>query len=283
MMHSRFIHWNYLFIRAILVNVFALILALSGAFEKQFRIGSVIAKTNRSTTVHLASYDQSIDRIFCDPFGYVGRSKYRSRLVRDIYGNIIENTDYDVNNPDLADPTSCFGVPWNQLWHAGEDLYDSTGASTQDVWVKADADGFVLYAPLDIWYPGLVVIIEHSLPSGNPSNYVYSVYSHLQVESLQVYYGQRVTRGQLIGQVLYQEDVPGIDDSHLHFEIRTFLDGRNIYPPTTTCNYPDNVPGVGYTYPQHPDDFPNSTQYYIHPSVFISNHQYRATLPHVAK
>lgn len=286
MKYLRHTHWNNILIRAIFINFLAMFVALSGFTDNFPGISSGIAKSlNKITISPHTRFNSilSIDRLFCDPFGYIGQSIYKPRLVRDIYGNIVENTDYDVNNPDLSNPSSCFGIPMNQLWHAGEDLYDSTGASTQNALVKAVADGYVLFAPTSFNYPGLVVIVEHSLPSGDPSSYVYSVYSHLVEGSVPVYYGQRVNRGQLIGQVLYQEDAPGVDDSHLHFELRTFLDGSNIYSTSTTCNLYGNKPGRGYTYPQHPDVFPNTTQHYIHPSVFILNHQYRLNFPHVAK
>ena len=77
--------------------------------------------------------------------------------------------------------------------------------------------------------------------------------------------GQIITRGQPIGTVLYQ---PG--DSHLHFEMRWFLDGSRIYPSSTTCN--GIVYGRGYTYLTHPDDFPAPDHGYVDPDAFIQAH-----------
>lgn len=57
----------------------------------------------------------------------------------------------------------------------------------------------------------------------------------------------------------------GQDDSHLHFEIRTFEDGGNIFPNFPTCNT-NYVPGVGYTYPELPDTFG-----YLDPIQFLDD------------
>jgi hypothetical protein len=94
--------------------------------------------------------------------------------------------------------------------------------------------------------------------------------------------GQTVQRGQQIATVLYQSytgRTPGQHpkwDSHLHFEMRYFLDGTAIYTPGTNAygyNYPGCTyayPGRGYTYLIHPDDYPYPGAGYIGPTAFIS-------------
>jgi hypothetical protein len=89
------------------------------------------------------------------------------------------------------------------------------------------------------------------------------MYAHLG--SVSVTQGQIVVRGQPIGTVLYQAG-----DSHLHFEMRWFLDGTWIYPSSTACN--GIVYGRGYTYLIHPDDFPAIDHGYVDPDAFIQAH-----------
>jgi len=126
----------------------------------------------------------SIDVVFYDPFGYLGVSQYQPRITYDNYGNLIENTDYGVKNPDLGTGITCFDQPFDQLRHAGEDLYyKDRNISTAGSAVTAVAPGFVLYSPTDIWYPGSVIIIQHSTSYG----YVYSVYAHIDSSTVQVY------------------------------------------------------------------------------------------------
>ena len=71
----------------------------------------------------------------------------------------------------------------NQLYHAGEDEYDSritpNSGTTAGTNVKAVADGIVRFAQ-NVNYPGSVVIIEH----GNDIPRIYSVYSHLNPNSV---------------------------------------------------------------------------------------------------
>lgn len=179
----------------------------------------------------------------------------------------LENTDYQIRNLDLIhngaiigdDHINCFGVGFHRQWHAGVDLYRK-GESTAGAIVRAIGDGTVYYAQ-DLDYPGAVVIIEHTLPQGGQ---VYSVYAHLSPTSLQVSTGDMVETGQLLGTVIlnghtgrFPELHPNGDDSHLHFEIRTFGDGSSIFPGSSDCNFPPStfVPGIGYTYPILPDGF----------------------------
>ena len=71
-----------------------------------------------------------------------------------------------MQNPDLKG-TTCFGIAWEKLWHAGQDLYRIDGKSTAGATVTAIADGKVVYANPDINYPGLVVILEHKRRRGD--------------------------------------------------------------------------------------------------------------------
>jgi len=179
----------------------------------------------------------------------------------------LENTDYQIRNLDLVnkgatigdDHINCIGVGLHRQWHAGVDFYRK-GESTEGAIVQAIGDGTVYYAQ-DLNYPGAVVIIEHTLPQGGQ---VYSVYAHLDPTSLQVSTGSTVETGQQLGLVVFNEHSgrfpelhPDGDDSHLHFEIRTFGDGSSIFPGPSDCNFPPNtfVPGIGYTYPTLPDSF----------------------------
>jgi murein DD-endopeptidase MepM/ murein hydrolase activator NlpD len=223
-----------------------------------------------------AVYGQSDDALpvadrFSPPLGFRDGKAYAPRIAYS-GDRLIENTDYGVTNPDLVG-TTCFGRPWETLYHAGEDLYREDGESTAGAEVTAVADGRVVYANPFINYPGLVVILEHRLPAGDQ---VYSVYIHLDDTTIDVTDGDVVERGQRLGTVLYSryagrfpEQHPDGDDSHLHFEIRYFYDASTIYVDYPACN--GRVPGRGYTYPTHPDDFPLAGAGYTDPSSFVEN------------
>ena len=99
-----------------------------------------------------------------------------------------------MQNPDLKG-TTCFGVAWEKLWHAGRDLYRKDGKSTAGAEVTAIADGEVAYANPNLNYPGLVVILEHSVDGAK----LYSVYAHLDDNSLEVVKGDAVKHGQTLG------------------------------------------------------------------------------------
>lgn len=185
-------------------------------------------------------------------------------LVNGLHTTTLENTDYDVKNLDLVHSRSthltCFDVGWHRLYHAGVDLYLS-GGGTENALVKSVANGTVVY--FDSTPNEQSLIIEHTAYG------VYSVYWHLKNVTVSV--GNNVQKGQAIGQVTHHEYTgrfPQIhpfntDDSHLHFEIRNFYDGGNKFPNYPNCNtgYP---PGVGYTYPDSPDNYG-----YIDPIQFL--------------
>ncbi len=226
------------------------------------------------------------DLVFSDPFGsLIPHSTYRPRITQDSSWREIENTSFGIRNPDMAGIT-CFGVDWSKIYHAGEDLYAGpvgSSASTQNAEVRSVADGVVVFAPTSFNYPGFVVIIEHVLNSGDK---VYSVYTHLK-GPLNVKNGQHVKRGDILGRVMYlpysgkySSYHPSGDDSHLHFEIRQFYSGSTIYPyPYSSCNNSANIPGVGYTYPADPGNFPKADQHYLNPAGFIVSHQGHVYLP----
>lgn len=210
--------------------------------------------------------------IFSPPLGYADGVEYGPRMTYNNEDVLIENTDYGIQNPDLAGGT-CFGVPFNQILHAGEDWYREDGGSTEDAEVTAVANGEVVFDDPGLWYPGRVIILEHMLPSGQ---LVYSVYSHIENVPAEITNGQIVSRGQYLGTVMYQayqglypEYHPSGDDSHLHFEIRYFYDASNIYTNYPACN--GIIPGRGYTYPEHPDDFPAPGAGYTDPATFVQN------------
>jgi murein DD-endopeptidase MepM/ murein hydrolase activator NlpD len=194
--------------------------------------------------------------------------EFAPRVTR-IDGRLIEDTGYDAQNPDLKG-TTCFGVGWEKLWHAGQDLYRADGKSSAGAEVIAVADGVVAYANPDLNYPGLVVIVEHEVEGET----LYSVYAHLDDNSLAVSKGQRVRRGDALGAVLkmaytgrFPEHHPSGDDSHLHFELRRFLNARDIYEDAPDCN--GLVAGRGYTYPERPGDFPSKGAGYVDPEEWV--------------
>jgi len=211
-----------------------------------------------------------VAEVFSPPLGYRDGLSYAPRITY-VNGELIQNTDYGIMNPELVG-TTCFGIAWHNVYHAGEDLYREDTESTVGAEVTAVADGRVVYANPFTNYPGLVVIIEHRLPTEEK---IYSVYSHLDDNSLAVTAGAVVTRGQRLGTVLYmrytgrypEHNPSGEDDSHLHFEMRYFYDARNIYTSYPACN--GSTLGRGYTYPEHPDHFPIPDAGYTDPSTFI--------------
>jgi len=187
-------------------------------------------------------------------------------LVNGLHSTTLENTDYDVKNLDLVHSRSthltCFDVGWHRLYHAGVDLY-LPGGGTEGSPVKSVANGTVVYfdpAPN-----------EQSLIIKHPVYGVWSVYWHLKNVTVSV--GNSVQKGQVIGQVTHHDYTgrfPQVhpfntDDSHLHFEIRTFENGGNMFPNYSKCNT-GYLPGVGYTYPDSPDNYG-----YLDPIQFLTD------------
>ena len=279
---GRLIQIRFSLFKVMLVGLaFAILIILPGA------VGLTTFDQTASAAPADARYN---DLVVWDPFGKIyPHTAFAPRITRDSSGKIIEDTSYGVRNPDMSGGT-CFGVDWSKIYHAGEDLYAgpaNSSKSTQNAEVRAIADGVVKFAPSSFNYPGFVIIIEHTLRSGTK---FYSVYAHLK-GPLMVKVGQTVGRGQLIGKVMYlpyDGNYPAYhsngDDSHLHFEIRQFSSGAAIYPsPYSYCNNSADIPGVGYTYPNSPDQFPNASTHYLNPYTFISSHQIRTYMPNVKK
>ena len=100
-------------------------------------------------------------------------------------------------------------------WHGGIDIV-RPGGSTGCTVVASEA-GTVTFAG---WYGsgGNTVIIKHS---GGLS----TMYCHMRNGSLRVYSGQKVVRGQAIGQIGATGYVTG---AHLHYEVK--VNGRNVNP-----------------------------------------------------
>lgn len=195
-------------------------------------------------------------------------------------GRIVADTrmewlGYGIRNLDQWG-VKCYGVDWSRMIHTGEDWYRLDGALTAGAPVYAVANGVVVKHNPGISYPGNVVMIRHRLPDGRD---IYSMYGH--VNNVRVVEGQTVTIGQQIATVIFQNytgrtpnEHPGYD-AHMHFEMRWFLDGTNIYVPGTNAynyNYPSCTyayPGRGYTYIIHPDQYPYPDRGWVEPSDFI--------------
>jgi murein DD-endopeptidase MepM/ murein hydrolase activator NlpD len=197
--------------------------------------------------------------------------------VQGVTGPLAVDTSYGAQNPAQGTRANCFynedgeTVPFSQLYHAGVDLFALDGAG-QIAWgqathapVHAVADGVVV-STLNAGSEGHIVIVEHLLASGES---VYSVYWH--AGHVQVQAGQPVTRGQVIAVV---HDM-GLN-SHLHWEMRTFRDGSNLFPAGTagargTCN--GHVAGVGYTWDDDPARAHPDFYGYLDPLAFVENHR----------
>ncbi len=189
----------------------------------------------------------------------------------------LSNTRYGAQNPAFGERANCFrtisgdSVPFSQLYHAGVDLFALNDVG-QVVWgackhapVHAVGDGVVVFL-VDAGAEGQVMGIEHLLPDGSR---VYSVYWH--VDHVQVREGQPVTRGQVISVV---HDMSW--NSHLHWEMRTFRDGSNLFPAGTagargTCNR--QIPGVGYTWDDDPARAHPDYYGYLDPIAFVEGHR----------
>ncbi len=122
---------------------------------------------------------------------------------------------------DSCDPSLNQGYYDYGLYYCGHTGVDLASDGT-DANVHATAAGVVTEAQYDSGY-GVTVRIRHLLPSGS---YVYSQYEHMQYGSLQVYAGETVSQGQILGLVGATGFANG---AHLHFEIKTFDGGGPGY------------------------------------------------------
>ncbi|MCX7683247.1 MAG: M23 family metallopeptidase [Anaerolineae bacterium] len=197
--------------------------------------------------------------------------------VQGLTGPLAVDTRYGAQNPAQGNRPNCFRdvtggtVPFNQLYHAGVDLFalDETGnvvwGGASGIPVHAVADGVVVFV-LDAGREGEIVGIEHLLAGGGS---VYSVYWHVARPVVRA--GQSVTLGQPIAVV---HDM-GLN-SHLHWEMRTFLDGSRIFPAGTagargTCNR--QIAGVGYTWDDDPARAHPDYYGYLDPIAFVTAHR----------
>ena len=197
--------------------------------------------------------------------------------VRGVTGPLAVDTRYGVPNPAQGSRSNCFrdaggeGVPFGQLYHAGVDLF-ALNEVGQVAWgqathapVHAVADGVVVWV-LPAGGDGTIVATEHRLADGSA---VYAVYWH--VDHVQVREGQPVTRGQVIA-VVYDQGL----NSHLHWEMRTFQDGSELFPAGTagargTCN--GHLAGVGYTWDDDPAHAHPDAYGYLDPVTFVEGHR----------
>jgi murein DD-endopeptidase MepM/ murein hydrolase activator NlpD len=162
------------------------------------------------------------------PIGMPGKPLGDGFIIR--HGAFVENTWYSPGN-----------------WHTGEDWYAQRG-DTGGAGVYAVAAGEVVYAGAN--YPGRVVIVRHD-------DGLFAMYGHLDPR-LEVAVGERVARGALLGVVLTQ--VGGRAPSHLHFEIRSFLQAREVNGSAPRYGFRCGVncpPGPGY-WPIRAPDLPSA-------------------------
>ncbi len=205
----------------------------------------------------------------------------------------IENVGFGVRNLDITYRTperlNCLKSGRHRQYHGGVDIYNPNGTMKNSP-VYAVANGKVIYAGGN--YPGIAVIIKHEI-YGEPV--VYSVYMHLEFDSVPPeFMGASpsepisVIKGNEIGTILSGDDennnqdydgrfpdelhVDGnLDDSHLHFEIRSF----GIEQLYSNCPGTEVIAaGLGYTYPETPEEMG-----YLDPIQFLSarintNHVY---------
>jgi len=214
-------------------------------------------------------------------------------------------TGYDSHAPQ-SDIQPCYGVPYNQIWDAGQDYgfpatQTATGNWDNNTPVYAVADGTVLYSSQNgsggtTSYPGGVVIIEHALPDGTV---IYSMYADLDPAKILVAASTsstvvKVTKGQQIaGGLIPQASVDNktgvlVDNTHLHWEMRYFYDGSDIKQAPAYKRSCADVPGPGYTYNSndalaHPDNFQAvvgkskgslifNTYHWTNPESFVQTH-----------
>jgi murein DD-endopeptidase MepM/ murein hydrolase activator NlpD len=194
--------------------------------------------------------------------------------VQGLTGPLDVDTRFGVQNPALGDTGKCFtdrdgnGVPFRELFHAGEDWFrlDAAGqvalGSASDDPVRAVARGTV-YMTQQIGNQGWIAVLAHRLEDGSS---VYSAYWH--VAQPEVQRGDVVERGQVIGRIQDQGQ-----NSHLHWEIRSFADGTQLFPADSAggrgrCN--GHVAGVAYTWDDDPDRARPEHWGYFDPVAFIN-------------
>ena len=212
-----------------------------------------------------------------DGFGFPLDPVLYGPYVHGVTGPLNIDTRFGVQNPALGDAPKCFhdrnglGVPFRELYHAGEDWFRLDAARQLD-WISADGDPVhavaagVVYLTQEIGNQGWIVVLSHQLADGTS---VYSAYWH--VTQLQVDRGDAVRRGQVIALVHDQDG-----NSHLHWEIRAFADGSNLFSSDSaggrgTCN--GRAAGVGYTWDDDPARARPEYWGYYNAVDFVEGHQ----------
>jgi murein DD-endopeptidase MepM/ murein hydrolase activator NlpD len=180
-------------------------------------------------------------------------------------------TAFNVKNSNLRTYVSCFDTGWYNLQHTGEDWFRDQNSP-----VYAVANGHVVYSGNQN-YPGAVVIIEHTLPSGvtNPwgGNTIYSMYAHLNLNDL-IAVNTDVSRGQKIGSV-FPQYTNGQPNFHIHFEIRRYKfmsDAPPVSGYSKNCigdSPKHSVAGAGYSWANADP----ALWGYMNPSGWIDGHR----------
>jgi murein DD-endopeptidase MepM/ murein hydrolase activator NlpD len=186
---------------------------------------------------------------------------------------VLIDTRYGVQNPGLGRDGKCFvalsgeHVPFSDLYHAGEDWFvlnakgNVVPGQSAGTPVRAVADGVIRWVQLK-GFDGYVVIVEHLLPE---ERVVWSVYWHLA--DVQVAQGEAVALGQTLAHIHDR----GLN-SHLHWEIRTFFAGDDLFSADSaggrgTCN--GHVTAVGYTWDDDPLRAQPGYWGYVDPVAFV--------------
>jgi murein DD-endopeptidase MepM/ murein hydrolase activator NlpD len=197
--------------------------------------------------------------------------------VHGVTGPLDVDTRFGVQNPGLGKAGKCFvdrngdRAPFDGLYHAGEDWFalDAHGQVAPGLAaaapVAAVAHGVVSWTQ-STGGEGDIVVIEHALRDGTR---VWSAYWHL--DHAAVARGRIVRRGEIIGRILDR----GFN-SHLHWEIRTWGDGSNLFPIDSAggrgdCN--GRAPALGYTWDDVASRAAPHAWGYLDPVRFVRDHQ----------
>lgn len=133
---------------------------------------------------------------------------------------VVDTLDFPIDPPDglnVSRGGQDFGVFRNRYdgYHTGEDWWGPGGRGRSfGEPVYSIGHGQITFAHPYGW--GIdqgTVIVRHIYPDGRE---FYSFYGHLDPPSIELLYGQCVTRGQKVGEIGRPRSSP-----HLHFEIRT--------------------------------------------------------------
>lgn len=193
--------------------------------------------------------------------------------VYNVTGPLNVDTRFGAQNPGLGNAGKCFvdfdgnRVPFNQLYHAGEDWFALNSQGLIVSGLAANAAVFAVAHGVVSWTQstggeGDIVVIEHARPDGTM---IWSAYWHLS--GVNLVHGQAVRGGDTIGRILDR----GFN-SHLHWEIRTWGDGSNLFPTDSaggrgSCN--GRAPALAYTWDDDPFRSVPQSWGYHDPTQFI--------------